>query len=321
MSLEEQPARGKRRKWRLLLIAAVAVVLLLLVGATVCWCLANLGVRGRGEYQACSPCFGWPRARKQIAGLPLRALRVMTLNVAHGRKTSMHQALLSRDEIRANLKEVAALLSREKPDVMALQEADGRSAWSGGFDHLWELGESARYPCYLRGEHVKGLGLSYGTALLSRLPLDNPVSVVFAPTPPTFNKGFVAADVPWPGGRGATVRVVSAHLDFARESARRAQARDMAARLAGRGRLIVMGDFNCEWQGADPTLRDFAKTLGLRAFRPKAGDMATFRSRNKRFDWILISRGLRFKSCEVLRDVVSDHRAVVAEIELEGRDE
>ncbi len=95
-------------------------------------------------------------------------LRVMTLNLAHGRADGVNQMLVSTNSIRDNLARVADFLTREAPDVVALQEADGPSFWSGRFDHVKTLAETARFGTFVRAENVKGFGLSYGTAVLSR---------------------------------------------------------------------------------------------------------------------------------------------------------
>lgn len=56
-------------------------------------------------------------------------LTVMTANIAHGRGTRRHQALLNRDTIRSNLDEIAKVFLRVQTDVVALQEADNPSLW------------------------------------------------------------------------------------------------------------------------------------------------------------------------------------------------
>ena len=58
-------------------------------------------------------------------------VRVVTLNMAHGRKDGKNQMLLKGETIRGNLVELAALLDRAEADVIALQEADAESSWSG----------------------------------------------------------------------------------------------------------------------------------------------------------------------------------------------
>jgi len=248
-------------------------------------------------------------------GAGRRPLRVMTLNVAHGRSRGLHQALLGRKKIERNLDAIAAVLRRERPDVVALQESDGPSAWSGGFDHVERLAVQSGYPWSLRGNHVHGAKLAYGTALLARPRPDAPRSKAFAPSPPTFTKGFVAASVRWPPSGGARIEVVSVHLDFSRRSVQRAQVEDLVdAVAADRHPLIVMGDFNCEWGAEDSPLQLLAEGLHLRAHRPEATGMATFPTLGTRIDWILISPGLEFVSYRVVPDTVSDHLGVVAEI-------
>jgi endonuclease/exonuclease/phosphatase family metal-dependent hydrolase len=238
---------------------------------------------------------------------------VMTLNIAHGRKDGAHQMFQKAERIRANLDDIAAVLRRERPDIVALQEADGPSAWSGGFDHVDHLSRAAELPFIAHGKHVDGMGLHYGTALASIHPLRSRLSATFKPSPPTFSKGFVAATMPWPGG--GWVDIVSVHLDFSRASVRAAQMAEMRDKLAGRFPLIVMGDFNGGFKEGEAA-RALAESLNLAAFQPERTDLATFPSNDTRIDWILISPELEFVSCRVLPDILSDHRAVIAEIRL-----
>ncbi len=244
-------------------------------------------------------------------------LSVMTLNIAHGRRDALHQALQRRKTIVANLDRIAEVLVREKPDAVALQEADGPSSWSGKFDHVEHLAKGAQFRYFCRGEHVKGMKLAYGTALLSRGPLSDCRSITFPPSPPTFSKGFVVGTIPWPGQTDVQVDLVSVHLDFARKSVRTKQIRRMIDELSERDRpLIIMGDFNCQWTDKDSPLRTLAERLDLAAYRPKADDMATFIGSEKRLDWILVSSDLEFVRYETIADVLSDHRGVLAVLKL-----
>ena len=59
-------------------------------------------------------------------------LKVVTLNLAHGRRDAWRQALLKRATIRANLDEIVRILIHQQPDVVALQEADAQSLWRAG---------------------------------------------------------------------------------------------------------------------------------------------------------------------------------------------
>lgn len=245
------------------------------------------------------------------------ALKVVTLNLAHGRKDAWHQALLTRAAIRANLDEVVRILLNEQPDVVALQEADAVSLWSGRFDHVAYLSERIGIPYFVLGEHVRGMKLAYGTALVSRFHLHEATSHQFSPSLPTLRKGMVVGTIHWPGRPAMSLDVVSVHLDFSRKSVRRRQAREVIERLADRQRpVVLMGDFNCGFGTKDSTLRMLAHELNLQAHAPEATDMVSFPRRNKRFDWIMISAELAFLEYRTLPDVLSDHRAVVATLAL-----
>lgn len=245
------------------------------------------------------------------------SLRIMTLNVAHGRGTGGHQATQSREQIAGNLQKVADLIRRHRPDVLALQEADGPSVWSGWFDHVQWLSDKTQMEHRFRGAHVDRVGLCYGTAIVSRYTLLEPFSVTFTPSPPTPRKGFVAAKLAWPGRPDVLLQVVSVHLDFAQPAVRRRQVEEMAKRLAeNKHPRVVMGDFNAQWSDRRSAVRSAADALGLRAYRPDKNKPYTFPPLKRRLDWILISEELEFEEYSTLPDTVSDHRAVLAVLRL-----
>jgi len=239
-------------------------------------------------------------------------LTILSLNIAHGRGESINQLLVRTPTIHANLARIADLIQREQADIVALQEADGPSRWSGRFDHVTELATLAGYPSHFRGSHASSWLFDYGTALLSQWPLDEAVSQPFAPSPPTAGKGFVLAQLRWPGTE-TPIDIVSLHLDFSRDSVRQAQISTLLQVLATRHNpVIVAGDFNADWQVHDSPLRRLVDEAGLRAWRPEATDLGSYG--DDRLDWILISGQLRFEDYRVATDRVSDHRAVIAVI-------
>lgn len=252
--------------------------------------------------------------------LRARTLRLMTLNVAHARRQGRHQALLSESTLRGNLAAIAAVLRREAPDVVALQEADGPSAWSGGFDHVATLAALAGFDHAFRGEHnpfsLGRFDLSSGTALLARVPLHEPRSLAFGETWRD-TKGFVAATVETETLGARAIDVVSLHLDFLAERVRRRQVEQLVARFRGRERpLVVLGDFNCEWSERRRCLDLLRRELGLRPVATPGH--ATFPSWRPlvRLDWILLSEELDFVAYETLPDRLSDHLGVVADVRL-----
>jgi endonuclease/exonuclease/phosphatase family metal-dependent hydrolase len=244
-------------------------------------------------------------------------LKLLTVNLAHGRGTGLHQVLQGADDAYRNLDSVEAVIGREAPDVVALQEADAPSSWSGGFDHVDYLARKGGYGWGIHTTHARGVGLAYGTAVLSRLPLEGHGAVTFAPAAATLPKGFSIATLRWPQA-GIDLDVVSVHMEPLRSSVRRKQAAQLVAALADRQRpLVLMGDFNTDWDAGDQVLRLLSEQLGLTAYSPEDEDIVTYPRLGRRLDWILISEPLRFLGFRALGDGVSDHRAVVAEIGLD----
>ena len=245
-------------------------------------------------------------------------LRVLTLNLAHGRKDALNQLLVSRRAVERNLAEVAAMLRDTGADVVALQEADGPSRWSGGFDHVAALAGQANYPWQTRASHAKTWLFDYGTALLSRVPFTDQLDHAFRPSPPSMTKGLTLGQLAWRPSRDAElmdVDIVSVHLDFSRASVRKQQIAEMAAVLSDRaGPMIVLGDLNSDWSSDESVVAELANRCGMRAYQPMAEKMETYPSNGRRLDWVLISDELEFLSHTVLPHVVSDHHAVVADI-------
>ena len=244
------------------------------------------------------------------------SLRVISLNLAHGRKDSFSQLFVSEEQIRSNLADVVKFLQRENADVVTLQEADSPSWWSGNFDHVEFLAREAGYPWFTHANHVDNLFGTYGTAVLSRYPIRNGYRVDFNPTPPTTRKGFTLAEIEWTVGADDPVQlvdVVSVHLDFASRSRRIEQIRDMKAVLGERDRpTIVLGDFNSEWNDGEQEIQSLAKVKKLQTHRPEANYLYTYA--DSRLDWILISRHFEFCQYHAPADILSDHLAVFSEI-------
>jgi endonuclease/exonuclease/phosphatase family metal-dependent hydrolase len=254
------------------------------------------------------------------------SLRVVTLNMAHGRKDGRNQMLLKGETIRNNLLELAELMDRAEADVIALQEADAASAWSGKFNHVDFLVENSIYGCSFHGVHASNRMYDFGTALLSRYEFQGAFAHSFVPSKPTTTKGFSVAALDWnPEGALAEpekVKFISVHLDFSRQSVRTSQVDEMVRVLSGlEGPLVVMGDFNTDWQSEESSLKHLAERLGLSAFDPHAKGLSTYGDKGARLDWILVSGALSFSRYAVFPDVVSDHYAVAADLVLKELDD
>ena len=262
-----------------------------------------------------------PWQRKPLDTLSERqtelGVRFLTLNIAHGRKLSTHQALLSPRRLRENLEEIGGVLKNAAPEVVALQEADGPSIWSGNFDHVEILAELAGHSHHFRGDHnpFGGTNLTSGTALLSAYELQEIRSHRFEVSWRD-TKGFVVGAVELPGW-GGEVDVVSLHLEPFNPGQRRRQIHQLCEILGSRNRpLIVLGDFNCTWSEESKRLQPLARQLDLRPYQPyrKAPTYPSTRPW-RRLDWILVSPELDFVDYRTLPNPVSDHLGVVATIQ------
>jgi len=247
-------------------------------------------------------------------------LRVATLNIAHGRKDSFNQIFVMRDTFKENLDDIAGVLTEFRPHVVALQEADAASRWSGSFDHVAYLAAAAEYPWRTHAINAQGWLYSYGTALLSLLPLTETIKYTFVPSPPTLDKGFVLAQIKWSYPDSEKVRkidIISVHLDFSRQSVREKQIDEMIELLSVRmNPTIIMGDFNSEWLLEPTVIKELASNSRFYGYRPEAPGYDTYD--DTRLDWILISQDMEFVEYRVLPDTLSDHAMVLADIRFKG---
>lgn len=264
---------------------------------------------------------------KPLTNVPFnkQVLTILTLNIAHGRKDAFNQIFLSKKKISQNLLDIADVIRSQNADVVALQEADGPSRWSGNFDHVAFIADQAGYSWFYRAAHADSWLFNYGTAILSRLPIIETVEHTFKPSPPTFNKGFLLGRVMWNPNpdveRTVAIDIVSVHLDFSSKKVRRKQINEIADILLTRSSpMIILGDFNSEWFADDSVVKRLADKAHLKVYQPDATNLQTYLKGGKRLDWILLSNELDFVSHEVLPNVISDHQVVVATVALKVDD-
>ena len=247
-----------------------------------------------------------------------KKLTLLTLNIAHGRKDSLNQILLPGTIILDNLGETAELLKKINADVVALQEADGPSAWSGNFDHVGYLADASGYSWHVHSDHVKGKFINYGTGLMSRVAFQEVISHDFPKSPPTLRKGFTLGQIEWQPDKNKpplAIDILSVHLDFSRKSVRKQQISDILEMLENRNHpVIILGDFNSDWLSTDSVIRTLAECGNTRVFEPHSINHGTYKSGKHRLDWVLLSSDLEFRRYEVLPDIVSDHQAIVVEV-------
>ena len=243
-------------------------------------------------------------------------IRVATLNLAHGRKDSINQLFVWGNTFKENLDDIADVLSLYKPHVVALQEADAVSRWSGSFDHVAYLATAAEYPWRSHVSNAEGWLYSYGTALLSLQPIIETIEHTFEPSPPTLDKGFVLAQIEWfsdDKNKSRKIDIISVHLDFSRQSVRDEQIGEMLEIVSARTNpTIILGDFNSEWLAETSVIKELTEKSRFITYKPEAANCNSYK--DTRLDWILITKDLEFVNYQVLPDTLSDHSMIIADI-------
>lgn len=246
--------------------------------------------------------------------IPTEQIKVMTINMAHGRANGIHQALLTTDKIKANVTSIGQLIATEQAHVAALQEADAPSWWSGGFSHVNTVGNIGGMTSAIQGRNVDGLGLAYGAAMVTRLKVSAAQQITFKKNLPTFSKGIVVVTCQWPGDSSFEFNVVSVHLDFASRKVRQYQLSVLSALIADSGKpTILMGDFNTDMSKA--LLPAFLEQTQLKTWNVDDNSLVTFPILGTRIDWILVSPEFNLVEQTILDKMYSDHKVVTAMIE------
>ncbi len=258
-----------------------------------------------------------------MAPAPMQRLRLVTFNIAHGRGLTPIQGLTSARKLRYNLRRIADLMARLGADVVALQEIDECSVWSGSFDHLDYLRAHAGFPHAAFGINNRRRGLvnlCYGNAILSRYPIMDTETVVFGRRR-LGEKGFLFAEIDV-GGR--TVPLVNLHLHFSSRRKRLVQLDLLVAWLRGKERErgsawvvppIVCGDFNTPDTGDDATasLLSHLSDYGDYSLHPLKGKTFPSPLPRRALDFVFMPPGCRGVRSEVVRSFLSDHRPVIVE--------
>lgn len=128
-----------------------------------------------------------------------------------------------------------ALVRRANPDILALQESDSARISFNNNDYVRYFAEHLGYYAYYGPTPVTG---TFGTAILSRFPLENPRAVfMYSDNDET---GVAEAEVVINGKR---ITIYNVHPDSS-DPAMVNFARTVLQRSAGKQGVIVLGDFN-----------------------------------------------------------------------------
>ncbi|RPF85395.1 MAG: metallophosphoesterase [Roseibacillus sp. TMED18] len=231
-------------------------------------------------------------------------LRLVAYNIKHGRGM----------DNKVDLRRIASVLRKLKPDLVALQEIDHTCTRSGNVDQAAVLGDLLGMH-HRFGTFMDFQGGQYGLAILSRLPIQKSIRHQLAPGAEPRCALEVTVQ---PTDDSPLFSFVSIHNDWTREAFRVAQVNDLIAGLKERKHPVILaGDFNAEPKAASLARLRASGFLIL----PKAKNAKTFPSPSPRVEIdYFMTRGLRFVNpplTEVHDErLASDHRPIVIELSL-----
>ncbi|MFK7909411.1 MAG: endonuclease/exonuclease/phosphatase family protein [Akkermansiaceae bacterium] len=235
-----------------------------------------------------------------MTSLQAKELKVVSYNIHHGKGM----------DGKLDLKRIADVIRKEKPDLVALQEVDINVPRSGNIDQAKKLAELLGMH-HAFGKTIDLDGGQYGNAVLSKFPI----------------KKSTVHKLPGPGEArvvlevlieidGAFISFASIHFHHKDREARMLQAMAMNGALHPRKHpLIVAGDFN-----AKPDSRTMKMIKESWHILPKVGLSLTIPASEptSEIDYIM-TRNLQQKgstSKVIAEKVASDHRPVSGIIQL-----
>ena len=255
------------------------------------------------------------------------SFKLLTLNIAHGRGPILHQGLVKQKTILKWLDKIADLLVDLNPDVVALQEIDEDSQWNGNLDLLEYLRAKTGFAHSAYGMHNRHNGkyrLNYGNAFLSKHPIVNEEVVAFD-NKRIGSKGFLYCRCDTPLG---LLDFINLHLDFKSKQSRLIQChevkkfvlnKEMEYGVDTRLTPLVMGDFNAQLKKSRDAARFLLEEVSAhshyRSYPVKASTFPSYLPR-KTIDYIFVPEEFHVAHSEVIRRKVSDHRAVLVEIQM-----
>ena len=235
-------------------------------------------------------------------------LRVLSYNIHHGEGT----------DGQLDLERIAKVITSVDPDLVALQEVDRNVQRTSQVDQPAELARLTKMSVIF-GDNISLQGGQYGNAILSRFPiLDHQNHAL-----PNFDggeqRGVLEAEVQLPGSH-PTLLFMATHLDHRRDDKERiASARAINERIEDRPGAVALlaGDLN-----DIPGSRTLVE-LGNHWSRANRAISPTIpvEEPTRQIDYILLRPADRWRVIQtrVLDEAVaSDHRAILAVLELEA---
>ena len=228
-----------------------------------------------------------------ILGQNQRQVRVMSYNVRHCAGIDM---VLDYDR-------TAAVITKQQPDVVALQELD---SMTGRSSHRYQLGELAERTQYhpIFGSAIDYDGGKYGVGILTR---ENPVSIKRIPLPGEEPRVLLVVEL-------KDYVIACTHLDLEAEQRLASVPLIVAEAQRWQKPFILAGDWNDVPDS--PLLQEMTKSFTI-----LSGDDATFPADEPQecIDYVASFKGqsvMALKSSVINEPEASDHRPLVVSVGL-----
>jgi len=215
-----------------------------------------------------------------------------------------------------DLHRIADVINHEQPDLAGLQEVDRGVKRTEGKDEIAELA-TMTHMHFAFAPNLDFQGGKYGVAILSRLPLNSIMHVMFENKREAERRGMLIVEVKVDG---KWVSFVTTHLDYQFADGRLFETEQLLELVEDvKGPLIVVADFNDVPEGSAYKLMDTRFDDAWIVSRAK-GDGFSYPADkpSKRIDHIFYRSGggVHAKRAWVVETLASDHVPVMAEIEL-----
>ena len=220
-----------------------------------------------------------------------------------------------------DLGRIADVIASSGADLVALQEVDRHRRELSRFEDqpgllAERLGFHLAYGANLDGEPARPgePRAQYGTALLSRVPLEDATNTLLPCFAGSEQRGLLEATV---RVDGATLRVLGTHLQWDSETERTRQAEAIVARLDDRP-TVLLGDLNTTPGSAAYTCLAGRLTDAWTAVGDGDGHTFVSEAPRRRIDYVWVGGGVRPASATVVSSDASDHDALRVEVVLPG---
>ncbi len=217
-----------------------------------------------------------------------------------------------------SIEQIAAVINRYKPDMVALQEVDSVTNRNGKVDQMKELGRlTGLY--YSFGSNFPYDGGTYGLGILSRYPVQRAASYrlpYYKNDPNSESRLMFMTELRLPSGK--LIKFGTVHLDYKTAEQRTIQVKDLLGQLSHTDKIpiIIAGDFNASPGDECITIM---KSRFIQLMEKDTTATYPSVSPKEKIDYIFLSADntWKMKKQEVINEqVASDHRPVLGVVKL-----